>query len=143
TVFLSIETKLGWDRPVFLTDWPASMASLARLKASDPRVAERFELYIAGVELANGFFELNDAVEQRQRLVEEREERRALGRPAYPLDERFLEAVGRMPDAAGVATGLDRLLMLLGGWTSIDQVILFPAVEEYAPEDAAPKAARD
>lgn len=131
SVFLSIEPRLGWDRPVFLTDWPASMASLARLKAGDPRVAERFELYVAGMELANGFFELNDEEEQRARLVAEREERIRLGRTAYPLDERFLEAVGRMPDAAGVATGLDRLVMLLGGFEAIDDVLLFPAAEEY------------
>lgn len=131
TVFLSFETKLGRGRPTFLVDWPASMASLARLKAEDPRVAERFELYIAGVELANGFFELNDAAEQRRRLVEEREERKRLGRPAYPLDERFLEAVGRMPTSAGVATGLDRLLMIVGGWERIDQVLLFPAALEF------------
>lgn len=131
TVFLSFEPRLGTDKPTFLVDWPASMASLARLKADDPRVAERFELYIAGVELANGFFELNDAEEQRRRLVEEREERIRLGRPAYPLDERFLEAVGRMPPAAGVATGLDRLVMILGGWERIEDVILFPAATEY------------
>lgn len=131
TVFLSFEARLGMDEPTFLVDWPASMASLARLKAEDPRVAERFELYIAGVELANGFFELNDAEEQRRRLEEEREERRRLGRPAYPLDERFLEAVGRMPPAAGVATGLDRLVMILGGWERIEDVLLFPAATEF------------
>lgn len=131
TVFLSFETRLGKDRPLFLVDWPASMASLAKLRAVDPHVAERFELYIAGVELANGFFELDDEAEQRRRLVEEREERRRLGRTPYPLDERFLEAVGRLPTSAGVATGLDRLLMILGGWESIEEVLLFPAVTEY------------
>src|SRR5690606_34088064 len=104
----------------------------------DPRVAERFELYIAGVELANGFFELNDEAEQRRRLVEEREARRRLGRTPYPLDERFLEAVGRLPPSAGVATGLDRLLMILGGWTSIEEVLLFPAAEEYAVAEEVP-----
>nr|PZM93194.1 MAG: EF-P lysine aminoacylase GenX [Pseudomonadota bacterium] len=139
SVFLSFEPRLGRDRPVFLVDWPASMASLARLRRDDPRVAERFELYIAGVELANGFFELNDEAEQRQRLVEEREARRRLGRTPYPLDERFLEAVGRLPPSAGVATGLDRLLMVLGGWTSIEEVLLFPAVEEYAVAEEVPR----
>jgi lysyl-tRNA synthetase class 2 len=127
-IFLqAVEPGLGRGRPVFLTDWPASMAALARLRADDPRWAERFELYASGLELANGFAELNDAAEQRRRLVEERELRRRLGRPAYPLDEPFLEAVGRMPDAGGVALGLDRLLLLLRGAGAIDEVLLFPA----------------
>jgi len=127
-VFLTaIEPELGRTRPVYLTDWPASMAALARLSPKDPRWAERFELYAAGLELANGFAELNDAAEQRRRLLEERSERERLGRPAYPLDEPFLEAVGRMPEAGGVALGLDRLLMLLTGAGSLAEVLLFPA----------------
>ena len=127
-IFLhAVEPGLGLARPVYLVDWPASMAALARLRADDPRWAERFELYAAGVELANGFAELNDAAEQRRRLEEERELRRRLGRPDHPLDERFLEAVGRMPDAGGVALGLDRLLMLLTGAPRIRDVLLFPA----------------
>ena len=129
---LAIEPGLGLPRPTFLTDWPACMASLSKLRASDPNVAERFELYVAGTELANGFFELNDAAEQRRRLLEERELRRTLGRPEYPLDERFLEAVGRMPPSAGVAVGLDRLLLVLGGFAAIDDVLLFPLREELA-----------
>jgi len=129
-VFLqAIEPKLGLERPVYLLDWPASMAALSKVKRDDPRWAERFELYAAGLELANGFSELNDAVEQRRRLLDERALRTRLGRPAHPLDERFLEAVGRMPDAGGVALGFDRLLMLLVGATSIDEVLLFPASE--------------
>jgi lysyl-tRNA synthetase class 2 len=116
-------------RPVYLVDWPAPMAALSRVKASDPRVAERFELYAGGLELANGFSELTDAREQRRRLEGERALRVKLGRPAYPLDERFLEAVGRMPEAGGVAVGLDRLLMLLTGARTIDEVLLFPARE--------------
>src|SRR5512137_942230 len=127
-IFLqAVEPGLGRGRPVFLTDWPASMAALARLRADDPRWAERFELYAAGLELANGFAELNDAAEQRRRLLEEREVRRRLGRDVHPLDEPFLEAVGRMPDAGGVALGLDRVLMLLTGAATIDEVLLFPA----------------
>jgi elongation factor P--(R)-beta-lysine ligase len=127
-VFLAaIEPTLGWPRPTYLVDWPASMAALARLKPGDPRWAERFELYVAGMELANGFSELNDAREQRRRLVEEQALLRRLGRPAHALDERFLEAVGRMPDAGGVALGLDRLLMLLAGAARIEEVLLFPA----------------
>ncbi len=130
-VFLAaIEPGLGRPRPTYLVDWPASMAALSRLKRGDPRWAERFELYLAGLELANGFSELNDAVEQRRRLLEEQALRRRLGRPAHPVDERFLEAVGRMPDAGGVALGLDRLLMLLVEAESIEEVLLFPAREE-------------
>lgn len=124
-----VERELGRDRPTFLLDYPASMAALSRLKPEDPAVAERFELYVHGVELANGFSELTDPAEQRRRLVEEQGQRRALGRPAYPLDERFLEAVGRMPPSGGVAVGLDRVLMLMTGAGRIDQVLLFPAKE--------------
>jgi lysyl-tRNA synthetase class 2 len=127
-VFLqAIEPRLGIGRPVYLVDWPASMAALSKVKRDDPRWAERFELYAGGLELANGFTELNDAVEQRRRLVAERELRARLGRQPLPLDEPFLEAVGRMPDAGGVAVGFDRLLMLLVGARSIEEVLLFPA----------------
>ncbi|WP_373044259.1 EF-P lysine aminoacylase EpmA [Vulgatibacter sp.] len=130
-VFLTaIEPGLGWPRPTFLVDWPASMASLAKLRVDDPLVAERFELYIGGMELANGFFELNDSAEQRRRLEEEQRFRASLGKPVYPIDDRFVDAVGRMPTAAGVAVGIDRLLMLLGGFSSIDETLLFPACEE-------------
>jgi lysyl-tRNA synthetase class 2 len=127
-IFLErVEPGLGTPRPVFLTEWPASMAALSRVKPGDARWAERFELFAAGLELANGFSELTDPAEQRRRLVEEQELRRGLGREVYPLDERFLEAVGRMPEAAGVAVGFDRLLMLLSGAPSIRDVLLFPA----------------
>ncbi len=121
-----LEPRLGRDRPAFLIDYPASMAALARLSPQDPSVAERFELYAHGLELANGFSELTDAVEQRRRLEEERAFRLARGRPAYPLDEPFLEAVGRMPPSGGVAIGLDRVLMLLLGAERIEDVLLFP-----------------
>ncbi len=114
-------------RPVYVVDWPAPMAALSRLKPSDPRFAERFELYAGGLELANGFSELTDAAEQRRRLEEERALRVRLGRPAYPVDERFLDALARMPEAGGVAVGLDRLLMLLLGARAIEEVLLFPA----------------
>ena len=122
-----VEPQLGRDRPAFLIDYPASMAALARLSPADPSVAERFELYAHGLELANGFSELTDAVEQRRRLEEERAFRIARGRPAYPIDESFLEAVGRMPPSGGVALGLDRVLMLLLGAERIEEVLLFPA----------------
>jgi lysyl-tRNA synthetase class 2 len=124
-----VEPRLGLECPCYLVDYPASMAALSRLKPEDPSVAERFELYARGMELANGFSELTDAVEQRRRLEGERAWRVAQGRPAYPLDERFLEAVGRMPPSGGVAVGLDRVLMLMLGARSIDEVLLFPARE--------------
>ncbi|HEX8908271.1 MAG TPA: EF-P lysine aminoacylase EpmA [Anaeromyxobacteraceae bacterium] len=127
-VFLErIEPTLGLERPTYLLDWPAPMAALSRLKPEDPRFAERFELYAGGLELANGFSELTDAAEQRRRLVEEQALRARLGRPVYPLDERFLAALPRMPEAGGVALGLDRLLMLLAGARTLDEVLLFPA----------------
>lgn len=108
--------------PLFLTDYPAPAASLARLKADDPRVAERWELYVDGMELANAFTELTDATEQRRRFEAARAERRALGEADYPLDEEFLSALARMPSAGGVALGVDRLVMLACGASSIDAV---------------------
>jgi len=122
-----VEPTLGMERPTFLIEYPASMASLARLKPGDPEVAERVELYVGGVELANGFSELTDADEQRRRLIEEQGLRRRLGKPVYPLDEAFLQAVGKMPPSAGIALGLDRLLMLCLGARRIEEVLLFPA----------------
>jgi lysyl-tRNA synthetase class 2 len=129
-IFLErVEPGLGAPRPVYLTEWPASMAALARVKRGDPRWAERFELFAGGLELANGWAELTDAAEQRRRLLEERALRRRLGRPEYPLDERFLAAVARMPESGGVAVGFDRVLMLLVGAAEIADVLLFPARE--------------
>lgn len=108
--------------PLFLTDYPAPAASLARLKSDDPRVAERWELYVDGIELANAFTELVDPVEQRRRFELAREERRALGETDYPLDEEFLDALARMPPSGGVALGVDRLVMLACGASSIADV---------------------
>ena len=127
-----IEPSLGIERPTFLTEYPASQAALARLKPGDPRVAERFELYAAGLELANGFSELCDSREQRARLEAEQRQRRELGRDVFPLDEEFLAALDRIGEAGGVAVGFDRLLMLLTGAATISEVLLFPAAEEYA-----------
>jgi lysyl-tRNA synthetase class 2 len=124
-----VERGLGHERPTYLVEYPASMASLARLKPGEPEVAERVELYAKGLELANGFSELTDAAEQRARLLEEQALRRTEGRTVYPLDERFLDAVGRMPPSAGIAVGLDRILMLLLGMSRITDVLLFPAHE--------------
>jgi lysyl-tRNA synthetase class 2 len=114
------------DHALFLTEYPASQASLARKKPGDPRVAERFELYVAGVELCNGFGELTDAVEQRTRFEHDRAERARRGKPVYPIDERFLEALVRgMPDSGGNAIGLDRLVALATGSTAIRDVLAF------------------
>ena len=126
-----VEPAIGRERPTFLVDWPAHMAALARLRDDDPRFAERFELYAGGLELANGFSELNDAAEQRRRLEAEQAERRRAGREVYPIDERFVEAVGRLPPTGGVAVGLDRLLMLLLGEASIEGVLLFSPQREW------------
>lgn len=129
-VFLQkVEATLGRGRPTFLTEYPASMAALAKRKDLDPAVAERVELYVEGVELANGFSELTDAVEQRARLLEEQAQRRALGRPAFELDEPFLAALPRLPKCAGIAVGLDRVLMLLTQRRTLAEVLLFPAEE--------------
>jgi lysyl-tRNA synthetase class 2 len=102
------------------------MAALARLKEDDRRWAERFELYVGGLELANGFSELTDPVEQRARFEREQVLRASSGRPCHPIDEAFLSDLARMPPAGGVALGLDRLLMLLTGAASIEEVLLFP-----------------
>jgi lysyl-tRNA synthetase class 2 len=112
-------------RGVFLVDYPATQASLARRKPGDPRFAERFELYVAGVELCNGFGELVDVAEQRARLEADQAARRARGLPAYPIDERFLEALARVPPSGGNALGLDRLAALACGTTEIASVVAF------------------
>jgi elongation factor P--(R)-beta-lysine ligase len=127
-IFLDrIEPKLGWDCPVILYEYPASMAALARKKPDDPTVALRFELYIAGIELANAFDELTDPVEQRERCLESQQERIREGREPFPLDERFLGALETgLPPCAGIALGVDRLVMLLLDTASIQDVILFP-----------------
>jgi lysyl-tRNA synthetase class 2 len=122
-----IEPQLGRGRAVFLTDYPAPFASLSRLSPSDPRFAERFEAYLDGVELCNGFSELIDPVEQRQRLERDREQREKLGRSVYPIDERFIAALqDGIPPSGGNALGFDRLLMLLTGAKTIDEVMAFP-----------------
>ena len=124
-----IEPKLGFDRPVFLTEWPATMASLARIVTGSRglRVADRFEAYVDGIELCNGFGELTDPIEQRRRLEHDQRERARLGLPVYPIDERFLAALEEgMPPSGGNALGLDRLVMLLLGAKDIRDVIAFP-----------------
>ncbi len=122
-----IEPRLPTDALVYVYDYPASQAALARLSADDPRVAARFELYAGGMELANGFHELSDAAEQRRRFRQETRKREQLGLPAVPMDEHLLQALAAgLPDCSGVALGLDRLLMWLTGVDHIDQVLAFP-----------------
>jgi len=123
-----IEGELGNGRATILDEYPAVLSALAR-KTADPRVAERFELYVCGVELANGFGELNDATEQRRRLEREMAEKERIYGERYPIDEDFIAAVGEMPEASGVALGLDRLVMLATGASRIDQVIWTPLGE--------------
>jgi len=122
-----VEPKLGRTRPTFLLDWPVQMAALARKKSKDPRYAERVELYIGGLEIANGFSELTDADEQLARFRADQRLRRKLGKPVYPIDMDFIAALRRMPPTAGMALGVDRLVMLLTNAASIDDVRWLPA----------------
>lgn len=117
-----VEPRLGHGRAAILYEYPAVEAALARAKPGDPRVAERFELYACGVELANGFAELTDPAEQRRRFAAEMNEKQRVYGERYPIDEDFLAALGSMPKASGVALGLDRLVMLATGAPRIDLV---------------------
>jgi len=121
-----VEPNLGQGRLTVLFEYPVPEAALARAKASDPRVAERFEVYACGVELANGFGELTDAAEQRRRFTLAMDEKARRYGERYPLDEDFLAAVATMPQASGVALGFDRLVMLASGALRIDQVVWTP-----------------
>lgn len=125
-----VEPRLGDGRLTVLSEYPAPEAALARAKPDDPRVAERFELYACGVELANGFGELTDASEQRARFVAAMDEKERRYGERYPLDEAFLAAIAEMPEASGVALGFDRLVMLAAGATTIDQVVWTPPAGE-------------
>lgn len=131
----TVERRLGWDggraHPTFVHDFPASQAALARVREplpeGGPAVAERFELFVAGLELANGFHELADPAEQRRRFERDLARRRAAGLPEPPIDERLLAALeAGLPDCAGVALGFDRLVMLAAGARSIEEVLAFP-----------------
>lgn len=124
-----IEPALVLDKPVLLVDYPIEMAALARPKPGDPAVAERFELYAGGLELANGFSELNDPVEQRLRFLEANRRRNRNGLPPLPIPEPFLRELANMPPSAGIALGVDRLVMLFAGATQIDEVIAFTPEE--------------
>ncbi len=121
-----VEPYLGCERATILCEYPVSEAALARPKASDPRVAERFELYACGVELANCFGELTDPAEQRRRFEAEMAEKARVYGETYPIDEDFLAALVQMPPASGGALGLDRLVMLATGAAHIEQVLWAP-----------------
>ncbi len=121
-----VEPNLGEGRLTVLYEYPSPEAALARVASSDARVAERFEIYACGVELANGFGELTDAAEQRHRFTLAMDEKQRRYGERYPLDEDFLAALAHMPQASGVALGLDRLVMLASGAASVDQVVWAP-----------------
>ena len=126
TLAFEVEPFLGREAPLFLHSYPMAFASLARADRHDPSVAERFELYVAGIEPANGFAELTDPVEQRRRFDEVRAEAERRGGVAPPQPERFLQALERMPEASGIALGVDRLAMILCDAGTIDEVVAFP-----------------
>jgi lysyl-tRNA synthetase class 2 len=124
-----IEPELGLVKPTFLYDYPLHPGCLAKAKKDAPTLSERFELYIGGLELANAFSELTDAEEQRRRFEAAERERLARGKPVYPVAERFLTALSSLPEAAGIALGIDRLAMILTDRPTIDDVVAF------VPED--------
>ncbi len=127
-IFLNeIEPKLKDMGGVIMHHYPAQMAALSRLSPTDPRYAERFEVYINGLELANAFSELTDADEQFKRLKEEQSLRQKLGKDVYEIDMEFIEALKTMPPSAGIALGIDRLVMVLGGCKKIEDVVTLPA----------------
>ena len=121
---LEVEPQFG-PGPLFLTDYPAPHAALARLKPGEPSVAERCELYLGGLELANGFTELTDPVEQRARFARDEAARRAAGKPPRPLPEPYLVELANLPPCSGMALGIDRLVMLLTGAADIADVVAF------------------
>jgi lysyl-tRNA synthetase class 2 len=120
-----IEPNLGHIQPVFLYDYPASRGALARLKPEDSRYAERFELYIGGLEICNAFSELADPVEQRERFEREQNHRRESGKTVYAMPDKFLRALEDLPEAGGNALGMDRLVMLFADAKQIDEVVAF------------------
>lgn len=124
-----IEPRLGTRKPTFIYDYPAQKGALARLRPEDRTVAERFELYVGGLELANGFSELVDPEEQRRRFERENENRRGMGKSVYAMPEKFLEELREMPPSAGIALGIDRLVMIFLDAPSIDEVVAFTPEE--------------
>jgi lysyl-tRNA synthetase class 2 len=127
-----VEPHLGHGRATILDEYPTHEAALARPAPRDGRVAERFELYACGVELANAFGELTDAAEQRRRFAAEMDEKARVYGERYPLDEDFLAALAQMPPASGIALGLDRLVMLATGAPHIEDVLWAPVPEVHS-----------
>ncbi|AAW86828.1 predicted lysyl-tRNA synthetase [Aliivibrio fischeri ES114] len=124
---MGVEVKIGQDVPAFVYDFPASQAALAKINPSDPRVAERFEVYFKGIELANGFHELDNAKEQLMRFEEDNAKRKSMGLTEQPIDYHLIAALeAGLPNCSGVALGIDRLIMLAMGEKHIDQVTAFP-----------------
>jgi len=121
-----VEPHLGREHPTFLYDYPLALGSLARAKKEEDSVAERFELYMAGMELANAFTELTDEEEQRRRFAKEEDKRRRAGKPPYPAPEPFLESLRGLEESTGIALGLDRLVMIFADALNIDDVVAFP-----------------
>jgi lysyl-tRNA synthetase class 2 len=124
-----IEPNLGVGEPTFIYDYPAQRGVLARLKKEDPTVAERFELYMGGLELANGFSELVDSQEQRKRFQAENENRKSASKPIYSMPDKFLAELDEMPPSAGIALGVDRLAMVFLDSETIDEVVAFTPEE--------------
>ena len=124
-----IEPRLGIGKPTFIYNYPAKRRAMARLKQEDQTVAERFELYIGGLELANAFSELIDAEEQRKHFLQENANRHVLGKPSYPMPEKFLAELDNMSPSAGIALGVDRLVMVLLNIATIDEVVSFTPEE--------------
>ncbi len=124
-----IEPRLGMERPAFLYDYPVERGALARPKKDNPALAERFELYLGGLEIANAFSELTDSEEQRKRFQSEEAYRRSLKKPPYPMPEKFLMEMKEMPPSAGIALGVDRLAMVFLDAKSIDEVVAFTPEE--------------
>ena len=127
-----VEPNLGLGRPTILHDYPTSEAALAQVRPDDPRVAERFELYCCGVELANAFHELTDPEEQRRRFEADMAEQRRIYGVSHPIDEDFLSALADMPDASGAALGFDRLVMLATGADRVEAVQWAPVFDPGA-----------
>jgi lysyl-tRNA synthetase class 2 len=131
-IFLNeIEPHLGKDKPTILHHYPACMAALSRLSPVEPKYAERFEVYVGGLELANCFSELVDSAEQLERLKSEQIHRKNLGKSVYEIDQEFVEALKTMPPSAGIALGVDRLVQLFTGCKNINNVIVLPASELF------------
>jgi len=124
-----IEPRLGRGKPTFLYDYPASLGALARIKRDDRELAERFEIYLCGLEIANGFSELTDPDEQQGRFERDNRQRVSAGKDACPLPEKFLESLRYLPESAGIALGVDRLAMILCDAATVDEVVAFTPEE--------------